>query len=66
MLLLNLVRAVIFLIAMLLGHTFQLAYGIEGVPMILVATAIAFAAFFLADAAEAGLLAYFNPDETKA
>jgi hypothetical protein len=64
-LLVNLVRALIFFVAVLLGHTFQVAYRLDGVTMVLVASAIAFVAFFVADVAEAGLIAAFNPNDSK-
>jgi hypothetical protein len=64
-LLINAVRALITLLGLLLGYTFQLAYGLTGIPMLLVASLILFAVFVAGDIAEAQLIAYFNPDETK-
>jgi hypothetical protein len=62
-LLLNAVRALIILIGVLLGYTFQLAYGLVGIPLLLVGAAILFAVLVSIEIADAKLIAYFNPEE---
>lgn len=65
MLLLNAIRTLVILLAVLLGYTFHRAYNLTDMGLMMVGAAILFVALCVDEAARSALIAYFNPEEKK-
>jgi len=65
-LLLNTARVLITLIGLIILDAMRVAYGLSGVPLLLVLTIVMLVVFVVADVAEDALVAHFNKDDSVA
>lgn len=65
MILLNVVRALIMVLGLVVVEAFRRGFALEGIPLIMVAGVVLIVVLVAGEVAEDSLIAYFNPEDSK-